>query len=153
MRVVPDVAMDADPLTGFLIGLTGQLPGGGVSYGESSIGGTSLATPLFAGMTADATQAAGHPLGFLNPSLYAHAISGVFHDVTGTSLDAAAPVPGQGPLAEVVDFGFDRYGVHRAQLFQLGDDGLLAATPGYDDVTGVGSPSGAYLRSYRWPHV
>jgi subtilase family serine protease len=39
------------------------------------VGGTSEAAPLFAGITAIADQAAGHRLGYLNPTLYAHAIS------------------------------------------------------------------------------
>jgi kumamolisin len=32
--------------------------------------GTSLATPLFAGIVALADQEAGHPLGLINPALY-----------------------------------------------------------------------------------
>ena len=36
------------------------------------VGGTSEASPLFAGIVAIADQAAGHRLGYLNPQLYAH---------------------------------------------------------------------------------
>jgi subtilase family serine protease len=36
------------------------------------VGGTSESSPLFAGIVAIANQAAGHPLGWLNPTLYAH---------------------------------------------------------------------------------
>jgi subtilase family serine protease len=36
------------------------------------VGGTSEASPLFAGIVAIADQAAGHRLGWLNPALYAH---------------------------------------------------------------------------------
>ena len=50
-RAVPDVGLDADPTTGMLIGETQTFPDG-VRYGEYRIGGTSLASPLFAGMTA-----------------------------------------------------------------------------------------------------
>ncbi len=34
-------------------------------------------------------------------------------------------------------------------LVTLGLDEGLAATPGYDDVTGVGSPAPGYFASYR----
>ena len=148
MRVVPDVAMDADPMTGFMTGVTQKLPNGSVGYAESTIGGTSLATPLFAGVMADAEQAAGHPFGFLNPALYGLASSGVFHDVGPRTLGADSPRPGT-PPATIVDLGVDGKGAHQARLYQLGDDGLLSTGAGYDDVTGLGSPSRSYLRSWK----
>jgi hypothetical protein len=148
MRVLPDVALAADPMTGFMVGVTEQLPSGGIGYAESAIGGTSLATPLFAGLEADAEQAAGHPFGFLNPALYALAGSDAFHDVTPDSLSSDSERPGT-PAATVVDLGVDGGGAHQARLYQLGDDGLLSTGVGYDDVTGLGSPSQSYLRSWR----
>jgi subtilase family serine protease len=148
MRVVPDVAMDADPMTGFMTGVTQKLPNGSIGYAESTIGGTSLATPLFAGVMADAEQAAGHPFGFLNPALYGLAASGVFHDVGPRALGADSPRPGT-PPATIVDLGVDGKGMHQARLYQLGDDGLLSTGAGYDDVTGLGSPSRSYLRSWK----
>jgi subtilase family serine protease len=154
MRVLPDVAMAADPMTGFLVGVSETHSGGSFGYGESAVGGTSLATPLFAGMQALAQQSAGHPLGFLNPALYAKAGTAALHDVTATSLNTVSSMdvptrrPGE-PLLSVVDLGVDSTGRHQARLYQLGDDGPLAAAPGYDDVTGVGSPTKAYLHSWR----
>src|SRR5581483_3082300 len=68
-RVIPDISMDADAQTGMLIGLHETFPNG-VRYGQFKEGGTSLASPLLAGVVADADQAAGSPLGFLNPVLY-----------------------------------------------------------------------------------
>jgi subtilase family serine protease len=68
-RVIPDVSMDADAQSGMLIGLTQTFPDG-VYYGQFKEGGTSLASPLLAGVIADAVQAAGTPFGFLNPVLY-----------------------------------------------------------------------------------
>jgi subtilase family serine protease len=61
--------MDADAQSGMLIGLTQTFPSG-VRYGQFKEGGTSLASPLLAGVIADVDQAAGAPLGFLNPALY-----------------------------------------------------------------------------------
>lgn len=68
-RVEPDIAMDADPSTGMLIGETQTFPNG-TYYSQYRIGGTSLASPLLAGVLADADQAAGVSLGFINPALY-----------------------------------------------------------------------------------
>ncbi|HEU0206571.1 MAG TPA: S53 family peptidase [Pseudolysinimonas sp.] len=84
-RAVPDVSMDADPTTGMLVGQT-QTFTGVAAYDTYRIGGTSLASPLFAGMTALKIQASHHGLGLLNPTIYANH-SG-FNDVTGTGIDA-----------------------------------------------------------------
>ena len=42
----------------------------GVYYDQYRIGGTSVASPLLAGVIARADQTAGHSLGFINPALY-----------------------------------------------------------------------------------
>jgi subtilase family serine protease len=56
-RTVPDIAADADPDTGMLVGYTETdshgKPG---SYATVSSGGTSLSTPLVAGPTASSTR-------------------------------------------------------------------------------------------------
>jgi subtilase family serine protease len=70
LRVVPDISMDADASTGMLIGLTQTFANGTVAYSQFKEGGTSLASPLLAGVIADADQAAGGAIGFLNPTLY-----------------------------------------------------------------------------------
>ena len=70
LRVIPDISLDADPGTGFLIGLTQAFPNGAVQYSETRYGGTSLASPLLAGLVADADQVGGVSLGLLNPLLY-----------------------------------------------------------------------------------
>lgn len=68
-RVNPDISMDADVQTGMLIGLTQAFPNG-TRYAQYKIGGTSLASPLFAGIIADTVQASKANLGFVNPLLY-----------------------------------------------------------------------------------
>ena len=96
-RVAPDVSMDADPYTGYLIGESFTIAGNPISdagctptsstteYCELGYGGTSLASPLMAGTLAVVDQArlaAGKPLlGFANPFLYAGKI--------GTTLTAS----------------------------------------------------------------
>jgi subtilase family serine protease len=75
-RNVPDVAGDAD--TDNYICFNGKCSGGW--------GGTSFASPLWAGFIALVNQqaaAAGKPpVGFINPALYALGRQAVFHDVT-----------------------------------------------------------------------
>jgi subtilase family serine protease len=140
-RAVPDVAMDADPTTGMLIGLTQQFPDG-AHYGEFREGGTSLASPLFAGMTALAVQSAGGAVGFLNPVVYGQAKSGNFTDVQGAPVDAGAVRP---DYANTVDpSGGILYSVRT-----FDQDATLTTTPGWDDVTGIGSPNTGYLTGLK----
>ncbi|HUY45270.1 MAG TPA: S53 family peptidase [Streptosporangiaceae bacterium] len=148
MRVVPDVSALADPSTGILVGQTTLQPNGKTfAFSLSRIGGTSVACPVFAGIEADAQQAAGGPLGFANPSIYARYGTSAFHDVTDHPL-------GPGHLAEVRNNYTDPYtkkGPLITYLRTLGIDGegadALPAVQGYDDSTGVGSPS-QYIQSF-----
>src|SRR2546423_565359 len=70
-RTEPDVSMVADPQTGVTFAQTYVLPDGRRRIIDSWIGGTSLATPLVAGVMALADQSSGFPHGFVNPALYA----------------------------------------------------------------------------------
>ncbi len=147
MRVTPDVSALADPSTGILVGETlygtDKQPHK-VRFQFSRIGGTSVASPIFAGIEADAEQAAGHAIGFANPLIYSLAKSDTatkaFHDVTDHPL-------GSGYLAEVranYTDPYDAIGPLVTYLRTLGYNGVgpshLAAVKGYDDATGVGSP-------------
>jgi subtilase family serine protease len=69
-RGTPDISMSAAVDGGVLvyIGFTG---GDGITPGYWIFGGTSEASPEFAGVVAIATQRAHHRLGLLNPRLYA----------------------------------------------------------------------------------
>jgi subtilase family serine protease len=81
-RVVPDISLDADPSTGFLIGMHEIFPNGTDAYGQTRYGGTSLASPLLAGVIADADQTAGSPVEFINPAIYPlDAKSGAIDDI------------------------------------------------------------------------
>ena len=90
-RGIPDVAYNADPNTPILIYLSFLGPSNAGFY---FIGGTSEGSPQWAGIIADANQLAGHPLGFLNPKLYAIGEeSELFHDIKFGS-NASNGVPG-----------------------------------------------------------
>ena len=86
MRAVPDVAMPADPNTGLEIGETQQFPDG-TYYATYRLGGTSLSSPLFAGVVADAVQFNGSAIGFINPLLYENIDTSAITDVTAPPPD------------------------------------------------------------------
>ena len=136
-RAVPDVSMVADPQTGFLIGQTQQFPDGSTKYSEYRIGGTSLSSPLFAGVVAIANQAAGQPLGFLNPAMYGLAGTAAFRDV-----DHGRKIT-DGVVRANYNNGVDASAGVTTFLRTFNQTGTIYTRKGYDDVTGVGSPNGA----------
>ena len=114
-RTTADVSYNASVYTSVLVYLGFE---GADNNGFYFFGGTSEGAPQWAGIAADADQAAGHALGFLNPTLYSIAAnkssySKDFHDVT------------------VGDNGFNSPG--------------FSAGKGYDIPTGLGSPNVANL--------
>jgi subtilase family serine protease len=134
-RGVPDVAALGDPQTGLLIGQTQTFPEG-AHYDEYRIGGTSLSSPIFAGVMALADQKAGHPHGFANPAFYANKSS--FYDVLSVktavarrnynnSVDASA---GTSDRLRT----FDDYSGSPTQH----------TNAGWDNVTGLGTPQGVF---------
>jgi subtilase family serine protease len=134
-RGVPDVAALGDPQTGLLIGQTQTFPEG-AHYDEYRIGGTSLSSPIFAGLMALADQKAGHPHGFANPAFYAN--TGSFTDVLSVktavarrnyvnSVDASA---GTSDRLRT----FDDYSGSPTQH----------TNAGWDNVTGLGTPQGVF---------
>lgn len=133
-RVVPDISMDGDPNTGFLVGETQTFPDG-VYYDQYRIGGTSLSAPLFSGLMAVANQLDHFDHGFVNPVLYqftsrTRAIDDVRH-VTGgvVRVDYVNGVNADdGTTTSVRTFDFQGLAIHTA--------------PGYDNVTGLGAPDG-----------
>ena len=136
-RATPDIAMDADPQTGMLVGETQTFLDGSVDYGEYRIGGTSLASPLYAGIEALADQAAARPHGFANPAIYALAGSGALHDISG---------PGPVPAVVRVNYnnGQDATDGTTPLLRSLDDEAQsIHVAPGWDNITGIGTPNGA----------
>jgi subtilase family serine protease len=134
-RGVPDVAMDADPNTGMLIGETQTFPDGKY-YDQYRIGGTSLASPLFAGLTALAIENAGTAVGLLNPTIYSNAAA--FTDVKGNPKS----------LGDVrVDFanGVDGTAGLLYSVRTFNQDSSLTIKKGWDDVTGLGAGSPAWI--------
>jgi subtilase family serine protease len=128
-RGVPDIGLQASSRTGALVYLTlppdgnsGLICPGGqpCSTGWYDIGGTSLSCPQWAALVAIAAQIRGHGLGQINPALYQLAADPAtyaadFYDVTVGNNQADPSVPG------------------------------YANGPGWDPVTGLGTPNAANL--------
>jgi subtilase family serine protease len=118
MRGVPDVSADGDPHTGFPV-VTSTARGQYVLNGHA---GTSAAAPIWAGIIALADQYAHRHLGFVNTAIYQIARSShyhqAFHDVTTGG--------------NTVKFPPTTIAGYRAG-------------PGWDPVTGWGSPDAEVL--------
>ncbi len=128
MRGVPDVGFEASATTGALIyislpprGQSGIICGSApCSTGWYVVGGTSLSSPAFAGLVAIADQINGGGLGPINPALYKIGADSTryakdFFDVTTGNNQLDPSIPG------------------------------YPATPGWDPVTGLGTPNAANL--------
>ncbi|HLH84813.1 MAG TPA: S53 family peptidase [Trebonia sp.] len=91
-RGVPDVAGNADPVTGYLVVVDGQ---------RQPIGGTSAVAPLWAGLIARLAQATGKRFGMLQPLLYAGVKPGTaapgFTDIVDGNNGAYKAGPGWDP--------------------------------------------------------
>jgi kumamolisin len=72
-RGVPDVAGDADPVTGYSVVVDGQ---------RTVIGGTSAVAPLWAGLVARINQSLGSPAGYVNAALYRLLGTPAFREIT-----------------------------------------------------------------------
>jgi subtilase family serine protease len=129
MRGIPDIAYQASARTGVLVYLSepatttaGTGCGGAnpCSVGWYVVGGTSSGAPQWAGLVALADQMAGRDLGYLNPALYQVANNAAqdatdFDDVTVGKNQLDPSIPG------------------------------YSASPGWDAVTGLGTPNAANL--------
>lgn len=153
MRVVPDVSMEADPGTGMLVGETQTFPDG-TYYDQYRIGGTSVASPLLAGVIARADSQAGRSLGFVNAALYS--LSGktsALADVLpagkqdqsrsdyANSVDAS-----QGFLdsTRIIDYeGPEQYCPSTGACTTR--NVALHTAPGYDNMTGLGAPGPGFI--------
>ncbi len=149
-RLVPDISFLADPFTGVEIIQTI----GGQAFVEV-IGGTSLATPMFSGLMAIAAQKAGHGLGQAAPLLY-NLPAGAITDVTNVSSPNnvtgkinGTPVSADqlaAPLVNTTGYVSALYNSPFSTswfVLTFGTDTSLTTGPGWDNVTGLGTPNGA----------
>jgi subtilase family serine protease len=159
-RQLPDVSWLADPFTGaaILISIPGQVP----EQVWEVVGGTSLATPMFSALWAIANQEAmaggGTELGQAAPYLYslptgaaydivpvtsATNVTGSIQDSHGTKKYSAARLAEATPTEHLfVSALWDIYSEEEtAAVISFGTDPGLSTAPGWDNVTGVGTPN------------
>jgi len=160
-RQTPDISMNADPQTGVEIIIS---PDGTPADGTfvEVVGGTSLSCPTFSAFWAIANQAAGGgPIGQAAPTLYElsdGAITDVnvgpfstLFDVTGSifnppstpfTFESAAALAQ--PLENTKFFvsAFFQLSPTAWDVITFGTDSSLTTGPGWDNVTGLGTPNG-----------
>ncbi len=171
-RVSPDISADADPYTGYLYGETYTIAGDGHSdigctpetatteYCEIDEGGTSLASPLTAGVMATVNEVhglLGRPfVGFANPWLYGHHVGLTANSAGINQINAPAT-----PTAVLRGYVTNPNEVRVVTINSVPDLIITApfplqvcsdpicegindlfnyTTPGYNDVTGLGVP-------------
>ena len=148
-RQVPDISAVADPYTGGIVVLSGQV---GV------IGGTSLACPIFSAIWTLADQEAGKPLGQAAP-LIATLPSGAVNDIVpfGSSTNVSGSIEDSNgttfyssdTLLAPLDATTTYYSalwfyeeIPGYVVLSFGTDSSLTVTTGWDNVTGWGVPNG-----------
>jgi subtilase family serine protease len=146
-RSAPDISADADPFTGINVGLLESSHGKQV-FTEESIGGTSESSPLVAGMVTAAQQGQQTPFGFINPVLYKLYGTSAFHDAL--PLTSKSPPLYRGIECDLTVFVNICLGpkTHRIPSLTTNDDqnphmkGYTGQVtlPGYDNMTGLGTP-------------
>jgi subtilase family serine protease len=158
-RLVPDISYLADPYTGVEFFCAGSscfgIPDPSIYF--STVGGTSLACPMFSGMWAIANERAGHPLGLAAASVYnlpfgavtdvippffsPFNVFGFITTTTGTTFESpnALIAPGNhSPYFSALYNGTST----RWYALSFGTDSSLHTDFGWDNVTGVGTPNG-----------
>lgn len=134
MRVYPDIANIASPVTPYLVGYTAAPLNTFIMVG---VGGTSLASPYTAGQVALAVQQdGGRRAGFLNPAIYAHGAKDLT-DLSSNTVDRGVQLASD----QLAIFGIP---LTVETLFDNGQSlapTTLSLAPGYDNLSGMGVPA------------
>ncbi len=142
VRSEPDMAADADLFTGFATGLlkfpkdTKKPP----TFFKIPVGGTSMASPLVAGIVADAQQGQHEVFGFTDPVLYRLRHSSALRDM----LPSTSSTPGlfRGEVCNVHFCGAPSLITFDDQNPNMAGYTGQVTLKGYDNMTGVGTPRG-----------
>jgi subtilase family serine protease len=125
-RNVPDLSMNADPDTGYILAYTSDGTSSGVFPPGFSFqpywGGTSFVAPQLNAITSLMVQGLGHRIGLLNVPLY-----------------------------EIASQGYGGPGAPLRAITQ-GDNEYYSAHPGYNQASGLGVPDVANLFDWLMSH-
>jgi subtilase family serine protease len=147
-RSAPDISADADPYTGFAVGMLVINKRGKLVYTQQTFGGTSEASPLVAGMVTAAQQGQPASFGFINPALYRLVNTSALYDTLPigqyqSTADLGVFCPTETCLAPLLTTFDDESSA------MLGYTGQVTL-PGYDNMSGVGVPNGpAFISALR----
>ena len=163
-RLLPDISWLADPFTGGVVAITFpfQYP-----TAWEVIGGTSLSCPMFSALWAIANQEAGVPLGQAARHLYSMPkgtitdvlplnsttnVAGVVTAPYGTSVFTPDQIAA--PLENITRYYDAIWNVPLepvSLVVTFGTDSQLTVRPGWDEVTGLGTPNGKAFADYFNP--
>jgi subtilase family serine protease len=140
VRSEPDIAADADLFTGFSTGLLSFPKNKPPHFFRVPVGGTSMASPLVAGMIADAQQGQHTPFGFTNPVLYRLNGTQAIRDI----LPSTSATPGllRGVVCNVQFCGAPSLITFDDQSPNMPGYTGQVTLKGYDNMTGIGAPNG-----------
>ncbi len=160
-RQQPDVSLTADPYTGVTIIWSYDNPG---NFSVGVIGGTSASCPMFSGVWAIVNQKSqqknGHSAGLAAPYMYSlpnNAVLDVVQksqfsntNVAGNIFTGGAPqywsatkLTGPDVPTQFTSAFYQSASSKRWYSIGFGEDSTLTTNPGWDNVTGVGTPNGA----------
>jgi subtilase family serine protease len=142
VRSEPDIAALADAFTGFATGLLKFPKNKPPQFFEIPVGGTSLASPLVAGIVADAQQGQHTAFGFTDPVLYRLSGTQAVRDMLPVTSHTPGLFHGEADLSTL--FTFDDQNPTMPQY-----QGQVTIK-GYDNMTGIGTPHGqAFINALR----
>jgi subtilase family serine protease len=150
VRSVPDISADADPFTGFAVGYLTfhkkhhKPP----TYSQFPVGGTSVSSPLVAGMVTAAQQGQAASFGFVNPALYQLAGSSALNDTLPVT--SSGPAAYRGVACSPHDCGGWALTTFDDQSTKMFGYTGQVTLPGYDNMSGIGTPAGqAFISGLR----
>lgn len=147
VRSAPDISAVGDEFTGFPVGVLSFPKGKPAKYGTILVGGTSIASPLVAGMVAAAQQGQSQAFGFLNPVLYKLPHSAFYDALPVTS---HSPVAWRGLLCAASYCGIPGLSTSDDQSFNTFGYLGQVTLKGYDNMTGLGTPNGqSFINALR----
>jgi subtilase family serine protease len=139
VRSEPDIAAVADQFTGYQTGILTFPNHKPPKFAEITVGGTSGASPLVAGIVADAQQGQHKAFGFTDPVFYRLNGTRAFHDILPSTSRTRGLYRSEVCMVQAC------FGQLNLLIFDDQDPNLAGYTvtlKGYDNMTGVGSPNG-----------